>query len=369
MAAEKMLNLVHTTASMQRANGDDVDYGTGGSEEFFGDEDDDEEEPMDIGGEEGPSSRSSMPSWAFSKNYDEHHFKSTLFHIIQQTQTALQATTNASTKKLLQAHLNPLQLHQIQSLQHNLDVTLIKTEIDQVKKDVSERLDAKFPNTTVLDINRQLRKNYNLATKVDSLDTRLEAVEASLTAIHLHQAQQTQLLQKLVAAQTLTSTQLDANKKGEKDSLVPVSQGEPITDKLDSKSNIKKLDVAAVEKELDDKWKKIDEEIIRKFGPIEKPDKTFHHHSQVKQISVNEMSLGSLEKGQPSCIKSPKANLVDLMFETPSPDLQKCFTRQSEDYKERVLHLFPNQHLQNGIASPTSNRTKNGQPHGLQGGV
>ena len=70
-----------------------------------------------------------------------------------------------------------------------MDVTSIKTEIDQVKKDVSERLDANFLNTTMLDINRQLRKNSNLATKVDSLDTRLRAVEASLTAIHLHQAQ------------------------------------------------------------------------------------------------------------------------------------------------------------------------------------
>ena len=63
--------------------------------------------------------------------------------------------------------------------------------------------------------------------------------------------------------------------------------------KLDSQSNFKKLDVAAVEKELDDKWRKIDEEIKNKFGQIEKPDKTFHHYSQVKQISVNEMSLGS----------------------------------------------------------------------------
>ncbi|KAL8121074.1 hypothetical protein AgCh_018005 [Apium graveolens] len=56
--AEKLLNLVHTTASMQRAKdvitailpiaSDDVDYGTGGSEDIFGDEDDGEGEFMDI---------------------------------------------------------------------------------------------------------------------------------------------------------------------------------------------------------------------------------------------------------------------------------------------------------------------------------
>ena len=41
-------------------------------------------------------------------------------------------------------------------------------------------------------------------------------MEASLTVIHLHQAQQIDLLQKLVAVQTSSSTQLDDNKKGEK---------------------------------------------------------------------------------------------------------------------------------------------------------
>lgn len=163
-----MLNLVHTTTSMQRAKDaitamptkadDDVDYPSGGSEDFFGDEDDDDEGLTDIGGEAGPSSNSNIPSWVFSKECDEQHFKSTLFQIIQQTQTAHNASTNANTKKLLQAHLNSLQLHKIQSLQHDLEMCALKTEISQVKQDVSERLDVKFPNTTILDIQRQLRK-------------------------------------------------------------------------------------------------------------------------------------------------------------------------------------------------------------------
>ncbi|KAL8135217.1 hypothetical protein AgCh_010038 [Apium graveolens] len=93
--------------------GDDVDYSTGEFEDFFGNEEGDGEEFMDIGGEAGPSSRSNNPPWVFSKECDEHHFKITLFHIIQQTHNALQATTNASTKKLLHEHLNYLQLHQI----------------------------------------------------------------------------------------------------------------------------------------------------------------------------------------------------------------------------------------------------------------
>ena len=85
-----------------------------------------------------------------------------------------------------------------------------------MKRAISDKMDSKLSEATILNIKRQLRKNSDLATKIESLDTRVSAMEASLTAIHLHQAQQTDLLQKLVAAQTPSTTQLDDNKKGEK---------------------------------------------------------------------------------------------------------------------------------------------------------
>ena len=93
--AERILNLVHTTQSMQREKDaitsmppradDEVDYGTGESADFFGDDGDDSKELMDIGGEACTSSRSGMPSWAFSKDCDIQHFKTTLIHQIQDT--------------------------------------------------------------------------------------------------------------------------------------------------------------------------------------------------------------------------------------------------------------------------------------------
>ena len=68
--AERMLNLVHTTQSMQRAKDaitamppkgdDDVDYGTGESADFFGDASA-SEEIMNIGGEVGTDSRYVLP--------------------------------------------------------------------------------------------------------------------------------------------------------------------------------------------------------------------------------------------------------------------------------------------------------------------
>ncbi|KAL8114209.1 hypothetical protein AgCh_021171 [Apium graveolens] len=274
-----------------------------------------------------------------------------------ETHNALQSTTDAGTRMLLQAHLNSLHMHQIQGFQHNQDVTSIKTEIDQVKKDIFERLDAKLSEATMLDIKIQLRKNSDLATKVDSLDKRMTTMEVSLTTIHRHQAQQTQLLQA------------EPSSKGEKVINVQISQvivpeiilpKPPVLDnidlihiaaaKLESKSISKMLDVAAVEKELDDKWRKIDAENQQKFGPIQKSDKIFTHHSQVKNISMNEISMNYLEKGQTSCIKSPKANLImkpkrncskfsdknhmDIVYETPRPDVEKLLARSIAFFKE-----------------------------------
>ncbi|KAL8148135.1 hypothetical protein AgCh_005472 [Apium graveolens] len=167
-----------------------------------------------------------------------------------------------------------------------------------------------LPASTLLDVNRQLRKNVDLANKVDSLDTRLQTLETSIAQIHLHQAQQTLLLQKLEATQTLTSTQLDANKKGEKDSIISPPALDSIdvikiaAAKLESNEKLQKLDVAVVEQELDVKWKKFDENIKKKFGPIGKQD------------------------------KNSDKNPLDLSYETPRPDEKKLLGRSIAFFKD-----------------------------------
>ena len=173
------------------------------------------------------------------------------------------------------------------------------------------------------EIAQKLRKEADLNRKVEAMDSRLSDVEKSMAKILANQETQTALLQQLVAAQLPSTQQLDANKKGEKGSS---SEGEkqlniqvskvimptiaftkpPAMDnidiinmgaaKLNKDDKLLKIDVAIVEMELKEKWRKIDAYIQQKFGPIQKPDKTFIHHSQVKNISVNEMSMNYLEK-------------------------------------------------------------------------
>ena len=68
-------------------------------------------------------------------------------------------------------------------------------------------------------------------------------------------------------------------------------------EKLELKSNPKILDVTALEKEIKEKWRKIDADIQQMFGPIQNPDIVFNHHSKVMKISVNDISMNYLERG------------------------------------------------------------------------
>ena len=197
-----MLNLVHTTQSLQRAKdaitampsttGSDFEL----AEDSFGDAGgDDEEDSMSIWGD------ADIPTWMLTKECSYSHLQSTLFKLIHDTQAAIQASSNASTKKLLTAHLEALQLHKIQALQHSQSVDAIKQEISEVKQDVIERMDARLPATTMTEIAHKLRKEADLNRKVEAMDSRLSAVEKSMAKILNNQETQTALLQQLVAAQ------------------------------------------------------------------------------------------------------------------------------------------------------------------------
>ncbi|KAL8155478.1 hypothetical protein AgCh_000751 [Apium graveolens] len=249
----------------------DVDYETGGSADFFGDESgDSEDEAMDIGGEVGSSSRSGF--------------------------------------------------------QHARDVNTIKGDIEEMKKAILDKMDSKLPEATMLDIKRQLRKNSDLATKIDALDTRIKVIVPSIT----------------------------------------ISKP-PVTNSIDL-INAAAANFRAVEKKKLSplNWEKIDDNIQRKFELVKEPVKSAIHHYQVKQISVNEMSMNYLERGQSSCIKSPKDEIImkprvnypklslknplDTVYETPKPDEKKLLSRSIAFYKDpadsaskkRIAKIFRN---------------------------
>ncbi|KAL8088484.1 hypothetical protein AgCh_038309 [Apium graveolens] len=94
----------------------------------------------------------------------------------------------------------------------------------------------------------------------------------------------------------------------------------------------------------------------KNYGPIVKPDKLVKQFTQLRPISINEMSLENLEKGQPSArrllqadvILHPKKNYsknssknpLDLVYATPKPDEEKLLGRSiayQKDPRDSVL--------------------------------
>ncbi|KAL8114529.1 hypothetical protein AgCh_021408 [Apium graveolens] len=452
--AEKTLNLVHTSESLQRDKAAiNLMSSTAGepSEEFGVNSNDDDsilfDGSMNLGGDEGPSSILDLPKWALTKESTPGQFNVSLVKQIMSIQKAIKNTSNAGTKAILQAHLDSLHLMKLQQLRQNLSVDELKKDKADLKTYNSEKLDSIMPYGTMHDLLLRLRRESDAEKKLAKLEDRVQVIENSVATILQNQQSQTSLLMQLAKAQGFTP-QLDDNKKGEKGpsegeklqiqinkvivpsitvSKPPVADDDDMEDygfeysdeeqeeqDVDienqyynskgwsseghacaelgdlnfSGSEVKTLvetvlrlgtgssdliqaaaaNLKVVEKEQLSlvNWKKIDEEIQKKFELVKEPVKSAIHHSQVKQISVNEMSMNYLERGQSSCIKSPKAEMIlkpranysksslknplDTVYETPKSDEKKLLSRSIVFYKDptdsvskrRIAKIFRN---------------------------
>ncbi|KAL8114359.1 hypothetical protein AgCh_021280 [Apium graveolens] len=224
----------------------------------------------------------------------------------------------------------------------------IKNKIGEIKKDFNTRLDARLPGTTMTKIAQNMRKEADLNRKVEDMNTRLTKGEKD-SIISVSLGESTSEGEKVLNIQVskVMVPEIAFTKPPAFDSidLIKIAAA-----KLESNDKLKKFHVAAVELKLNEKRKKLDKNIKNKFGPIGKQYKVFSHFSQMRQISANEMSLGNLERGQPSTIKPPKANvifqpkrnypknldknLLDLMYATPKPDEKKLLGRSIAFFKD-----------------------------------
>lgn len=148
----------------------------------------------------------------------------TLLNLIRQTRRNLAATEDPALKSILQLHLDSLKLHQIHYYKGIRDLEEVKDTVDSVKKSVLENLDAKVGPFTMKDIQQRPRKEPKNDDNLKVLFDRVGKIEERLTALNEHSTQQTDLLEKLVAALKKPSNpkQLDDDKKGEKESEMNV---------------------------------------------------------------------------------------------------------------------------------------------------
>ncbi|KAK1355602.1 hypothetical protein POM88_048858 [Heracleum sosnowskyi] len=218
--AERSLNLIHTTASMQRAKDalTNLPPGAAASGDFeFSDDEDSYGDNLQVAttSQTGTSVVPPTPGWlsqgmhgrvtldaAISRQYNEAY----LAH----------ESANARDKKFYKAIMDSLEIQRLQMMQTRIEATEIKDSISNLRDANYRMLDEKLPLLTVSKMTRFFSKEPEVATSLKTLSTRVDKVEATLSQMQKEQEKQTQLLTQLVAAQGLPVISLDANKKGEK---------------------------------------------------------------------------------------------------------------------------------------------------------
>ena len=137
------------------------------SEEFGDDSEADEElfleDDMNLGGEAGPSSSTTLPAWALDKERNPNNFNASLIRQIKAIQQALQSTRNAGTKALLQAHLESLQLHKLHNVRQCLDVDTMRKDITDLKEATYKKIEEKMHEATMRELLAKLRKETELS--------------------------------------------------------------------------------------------------------------------------------------------------------------------------------------------------------------
>ncbi|KAK1365850.1 hypothetical protein POM88_041411 [Heracleum sosnowskyi] len=218
--AERSLNLIHTTASMQRAKdaltnlspaaATSGDFDFSDDEDIFGDN-----LHVATTSQTGTSVVPPRPNWLSQ----DMQGRCTLDAAITRQYNAAylaHESANARDKKFYKAIMNSLEIQRLQMLQTRIEATEIKDSISNLRDATDRRLDEKLPLLTVSKMNRFFSKELEVYSSLKTLSSRVDKVEATLFHMQKEQEKHNQLLTQLLAAQGLPIISLDDNKKGEK---------------------------------------------------------------------------------------------------------------------------------------------------------
>ncbi|KAL8145899.1 hypothetical protein AgCh_003872 [Apium graveolens] len=345
--AEQTLHIVHTSESLLRdkAAVNRLPSQAGEPSEEFGvnSNDDDSnslDESMNLGGVAGPSSVPDLPEWAWAKALTPREFSVTLIRQVMTIQQALQETTDAGTKAILQ-------------------------DIADLKSYNAEKLDSVIPYGTMQDLLGRLRKESDVDKRLARLENRVQIIEDSMVTILQNQQTQTNLLMQLANAQGLTPT-LDDNKKGENKGkgegepsttvqisqvLVSVIITSPIIQIKGKLDGIDLIQIAAAELQVKEQRKKIDEKMQQIFGSTTSQSQSVKHNTKVESIIMELKPVGRNKVGETSSMDlkpmvlkpnnrsnkdSTKNPLKEVDFPLPKADEDKLLGRSISYLKETM---------------------------------
>ncbi|KAK1355815.1 hypothetical protein POM88_049071 [Heracleum sosnowskyi] len=357
--AERSLNLIHTTASMQRAKDalTNLPPGAAASGDFeFSDDEDSYGDNLQVAttSQTGTSVVPPTPNWL---SQDMHGRVTLDAAITRQYNEAYLAheSANARDKKFYKAIMDSLEIQRLQMMQTRIETTKIKDSISNLRDANYRMLDEKLPLLTVSKMTRFFSKEPEK-----------------------EQEKQTQLLTQLVAAQGLPVISFDDNKKGEKSKELdiqitkvlvpaislpeePLAMGELGKKQKDGIDLIKEASMRMkLAEQIKDHWSNI-EARFKKITESSKTDQpstnamvTVQMEPQFKSsYAIEPLQQGILqdsrnEKGQSSCFRNvdprgispmspikPKGkNTERIFYPPPKPDEFKVLGKLITKCKE-----------------------------------
>ena len=71
---------------------------------------------------------------------------------IRTIQRALMVATNPDTRALLQAHLDSLQLHKLQNIRQELNLDIVRKDVEDLKTFTEKKIDERLPFGTAKEL-------------------------------------------------------------------------------------------------------------------------------------------------------------------------------------------------------------------------
>ncbi|KAK1387174.1 hypothetical protein POM88_015352 [Heracleum sosnowskyi] len=362
--AERSLQLIHTTASMQRAKDALTNLSPGaaasGEFDFSDDEDSFGDNQVATTSHTGTSVVPPTPNWLSQDLQGRISLDAAITRQYNEAYLAHESA-NANDKKFYKAIMDSLEIQKLQMMQTRIEAREIKDSISNLKDANDRRLDEKLHLLTVSKMNRFFSKEPEVATSLKTLSSRVDKVEATLSQMQKEQEKQTLLLAQLVAAQGLPVISLDDNKKGEKSKELdiqitkvmvpaislpkePLAMGESGKAKLDSIDLIQQASMKLqLAEQIKDHWSRIDER-IKKLADSAKTSDPSTNQASSTEPSTNAMVLVSTEwepqtnsfykvepllhgvtqgsrkeKGQTSCIRDVEQATLQRSLSPKSP--------------------------------------------------
>ncbi|KAK1395309.1 hypothetical protein POM88_014365 [Heracleum sosnowskyi] len=397
--AERSLQLIHTTASMQRAKDalTNLPPGAEASGDFdFSDNEDSFGDTLQVATttQTGTSVVPPTPNWLSQDMHGRSNLDAAITRQYKEAYLAHESA-GARDKKFYKAIMDSLEIQRLQMLQTRIEATEIKDSISNLRDANDRRLDEKLPLLTVSRMNRFFSKEPEVDSSLKTLSSRVDKVEATLSQMQKEQEKQTQLLAQLVAAQGLPAISFDDNKKGEKSKELDIQITKVMVPAISlpkeplamgelgkqQKDGIDLIQEASMRMRLAEQIKEHWSNIEAKFKKITEDKDS---NPSTEQPSTNAMALASTEwepqtnsfyhqepllhgvtqgprkeKGQTSCIRdveqttiqrslSPKSpakpkgkNIARTFYPAPYPDEHKLLgllitkSKESNDYEIR----------------------------------